>query len=52
MHPFHIGTVSFLSSADLGKESLIHFRAKLLSQISNRVLLIADEPGKEIHLYL
>lgn len=44
--------VNFLSSCDLGKESLIHFRAKLLSLISSRVILIADEPGIEIHLYL
>lgn len=44
--------VNFLASCDLGKESLIHFRAKVLSLISNRVLLVADEPGIEIHLYL
>ena len=44
--------VNFLASCDLGKESLIHFRAKVLSLISNRVILIADEPGIEIHLYL
>lgn len=49
---FNLEIVNFLASCDLGKESLIHFRAKVLSLISNRVILIADEPGIEIHLYL
>ena len=44
--------VNFLSSDDLGRETLIHFRAKLLSLISSRVLLLSDEPGMEINLYL
>ena len=46
------GTVTFSLSADLGKETLIHFRAKVLSLISSRVLLVADEPGMELQLYL
>ena len=45
-------TVNFLTSTDLGKETLIHFRAKVLSLISSRVLLVADEPGAELQLYL
>ena len=49
---FNLEIVNFLASCDLGKESLIHFQAKVLSLISNRVILIADEPGIEIHLYL
>lgn len=49
---FFVEIVNFLASCDLGKEALIHFRAKLLSLISDRVVLVADEPGIEIHLYL
>ena len=49
---FFIEIVNFLASCDLGKEALIHFRAKVLSLISDRVILVADEPGIEIHLYL
>lgn len=47
-----IEPVCFLSSCDLGKESLIHFRAKVLLLISNQILLVADEPGVELYLYL
>lgn len=49
---FFVEIVNFLTSCDLGKEALIHFRAKVLSLISDRVVLVADEPGIEIHLYL
>ncbi|CAI8005948.1 Shieldin complex subunit 2 [Geodia barretti] len=44
--------VHFRSSDQLGVESVVHFRAKLTSVISERVFLFSDRPGKDVCLYL
>ena len=79
----HVGLVYFKTSQELGMDSVVHFRAKLVALVSSRgkqccmlremtyskghsytivfclcvcflhtVVVIADDPEREIHLYL
>ncbi|XP_064390305.1 shieldin complex subunit 2-like isoform X3 [Halichondria panicea] len=44
--------VEFVSSDQLSNHSLVHFRARLLSMVTDKVLVLSDVPDKEFCLYL